>query len=158
MKDDTNIEVDLGLFYKDSRFDSSKKELIFSECKTYNSFKPDDLKRLRIIARNFPGSILVLATLNKALSNNEKNLILKLKRACYKKYPYNPILILTATELFSDYNRPPECWAISSKEHRKFSRQYGHRFLDLHEICHASQKLYLEVDNLVRLEKKRLQN
>jgi len=74
-KDDIDIEADLSIFFQKTQFGKDKRELLFIECKTFNRFEKKDISRMKVIAKEFPGSIIVFATLNSSLTKNEKALI-----------------------------------------------------------------------------------
>jgi hypothetical protein len=84
-------------------------ELLFTECKTYDHFKRIDTARIMTLSKAFPGAVLVFATLRKELSIEEKKLLYRLVNRGRKYWkadrPYNPVLILTGSELFAE-SRP----------------------------------------------------
>ena len=146
-KDQKEIEADLGLFFQESRFGYSQTELVFAECKTYNRFDECDRDRMRLLACQFPGAVLVFATLRKLVTEKEKRLLRPVvnrgRRYWKAERPYNPVLILTGTELFSD-REPPECWKDAGGKHATFAQNYrGWR--DLLRLCDATQQLYLDM-------------
>jgi len=118
----------------------------FAECKTYDHFRQVDVKRMMALAKDFPGVILVFATLRKELTANEKNLLRPLANRGRKYWkaerPYNPVLILTGTELFADF-RPEYSWKDGTPAHTAMAQKMrGH--MSLLELCHATQQLYLD--------------
>ena len=149
IKDKKEIgEVDLGLFFRELRFLSGKIEVIFAECKTYNRFTRKDIKRMRVIANKFPGAVMVFATLRDSFTKSEKKYLCDFVSK-YREYweanrPYNPVLILTGTELFSDLG-PPFCWRekgdIYAEAAKNFSAMY-----DLFHLCDITQQLYLGLE------------
>jgi hypothetical protein len=100
-----DMEVDLGVLL---RGHSTKwhTRLVFAECKGGNSFTKDDVSKMRLLASRFPGAVLVFATLKEKLSEKEIKFFRPLVNRCRAYYksdePYNPVLILTHTELFGD--------------------------------------------------------
>jgi len=146
-KDGIRIEADLGLFYQWTRFGNTKTELIFSECKTYNHFDKKDANRMRILGEQFPGAFLVFATLNKTLTEKEKRLLRPVvnrgRRYWKADRPFNPVLILTGTELFSEFG-PPQCWKDAGGKHAVFGEDYSVR-TDLPRLCDVTQQLYLDM-------------
>ena len=48
-KGNKEIEADLGLLLRESKFGQSKTYLIFAECKTYNHFKKVDVNKMRLL-------------------------------------------------------------------------------------------------------------
>ena len=106
-KKNIEIEADLALFYQESKFGKPKRELLFVECKTFNRFEKKDIERMKVLAKEFPGSVIVFSTLNSTLTQKEKRLIRPIVRQGRKYWKEgktsNPVLILTSTELFSHY-------------------------------------------------------
>lgn len=143
-KDGKEIEVDLGLFLKETRFGISDTRLIFAECKNNDEFKKQDVDKMKWLAEKFPGAVIVFATLNKQLSEKEKKLITpfvnKGRRQWKTEMPYNPVLILTATELLADLG-PPTCWRDPS--HKPFAEQYQRSWRELIPLCDVTQQMYL---------------
>ncbi len=144
----TEREVDLGFFLKESKFNRDEEvRTVFAECKTYNEFEKKDISKLSELAKRFPGAILVFATLKDFLTKKEKDLLKPLVNRCRRYWkaeqPYNPVLILTKTELFAklslDYT-----WKEAGDRYKKFAdhRYYTGRLL---HICDATQQLYLDM-------------
>ena len=71
-KGSRKIEADLGLFYREAAFFDRSQETVFCECKTFNRFEKKDVDKMEEIAQEFPGSILVFATLNNDLNSKER--------------------------------------------------------------------------------------
>lgn len=146
-KGQKNIEADLGLFLQESKFGSSKTHLIFAECKTYNHFKKEDVDRMKALGAEFPGAILTFATLRESLTEKEKRLLrpfVNQGRKFWKaEHPFNPILILTGTELFSS-QEPPYCWKNMEGKHKTFASA-SFVLRDLINLCDVSQQLYLDM-------------
>ncbi|MFA4905430.1 MAG: hypothetical protein WC645_02880 [Candidatus Margulisiibacteriota bacterium] len=145
-KDGKEIEIDLGLFIKETRFGVTDTRLIFAECKNNDEFKKTDVDKMKWIAERFPGAILLFATLKKELSKREQNLIRPLvnkgRRQWKTELPYNPVLILTATELLSDLG-PPNCWKDAGDFHESFAERYQHFWGELIPLCDITQQMYL---------------
>lgn len=70
-QDGKTLEADLAMFWQDAIFGERKDGILFSECKTYDSFKAKDFKRMRQLAKSFPGAVLVFSTLRKSLTKKE---------------------------------------------------------------------------------------
>lgn len=95
-------EVDFATFYQKFRF--STPDLFYCECKTEKDFEQKDVDRMESLAKMFPKSILVFATLKIQLSENEQSMLAAFARKFRKgmgSRPINPVLILTGNELFS---------------------------------------------------------
>lgn len=147
-KGDLKLEADLGLFYREGSYYDRSTELIFCECKTYRCFVKKDIDTMRILAREFPGSILVFATLNDDLTAAEKKLIKPFVNSCNKYFerdrPKNPVMVLTANELCA-HARPPYSWKDKGGKYKPFSENVQiHGLLD---ISQATQKIYLGIDS-----------
>lgn len=146
-KNGVKIEVDLGLFFSETKFGVSNTELIFAECKSFNDeFSKKDVDRMKLLSKEFPGAVLVFASLKKSLSKKEQKLIKPLvnkgRRMWKSDHPYNPVLILTSTELFSDWG-PPECWRDAGNGYKIYAEKYKHFWRELIPLCDISQQIYL---------------
>jgi hypothetical protein len=124
-KDAKEVEVDLGLLLKESTFGVTHTRLIFAECKNNAEFEKSDVDKMKWVAEQFPGAIIVFATLNKQLSDKEQKLIRPFVNKGRKEWkaemPYNPVLVLTATELLSDWG-PPTCWRDAGEFYKPLRR------------------------------------
>lgn len=159
------IEADLGIFYQESGFGRSNTDIIFAECKTYGSFTKKDVDRMNLLADQFPGAILVFATLKNSITETEKKLLRPLvnrgRRYWNNERPYNPILILTGIELFADHG-PRNTWNDVGGKHAEFAKRYI-GLDDMLQICDATQQIYLEMNPWhewlqEKWEKKRIQS
>ena len=142
------LEVDLALFFQDRGLINSGYELIFAECKTFNNFQKKDVERMMDLGKAFPDAVLVFSTLKESLNDEEKKILLPIVNASRKKRsngnPFNPVLILTSTELF---------WQSSLLEWREKLRQkiepIRHPEGPLTELllhCDLTQQVYLNVE------------
>jgi hypothetical protein len=142
------IEADLFLFREERSICSLGPELVFAECKTYNQFKQEDIQRMRELASDFPGAVLVFSTLRSELTEAEKRLLRPLanqgRRYWKAEQQFNPVVILTATELFSMFGAP-ECW--EDKEGKSSEMYKKHSYLSsLGELADVTQQLYLDMN------------
>jgi len=139
-KDGVDIEADLGLLLRESRYGVSSTELVFAECKSFGDFERRDVQRARLLAQEFPGAVLVFASLKDGLSEKEKRLLRPLvnqgRRYWRDERPFNPVLILTGTELFAR-DDPPRCWGQKSK--------YIEPVMPLLRLCDLTQQRYLDM-------------
>jgi hypothetical protein len=103
-----DLEADFGMYWK-LRADHFAPQLLLGECKTFNRFEEIDVRRMRRLARLFPGAILVFATLNETLSAAERRMLSPLAQFGRRRGWQNPVLILTARELTSLVS-VPVCW------------------------------------------------
>jgi hypothetical protein len=137
------------MFYRGPAFWEHVTEYVFGECKTFNRFKARDIERMRVIRDDFPGAVLVFATLNDEFSEEEKEILIPFVNTCreYSKLdrPRNPVLLLTGTELFATFG-PPICWKDKAGKAKQFAntQRYPHTLLDL---CNVSQQIYLSLDS-----------
>ncbi len=148
-KNHIDIEADLALFFQKSKFGKPKRELLFVECKTFNRFEKKDIERMKIIAKEFPGSVIVFSTLNSTLTQKEKRLIRPIVRQGRKYWKEgktnNPVLILTSNELFSHYISLSHKYKEKGGLHAKLAE----RPFNLHQLlplCDITQQLYLDME------------
>jgi len=146
-KGSKDIEADLCLFTEKEFRDETTQELVFAECKTYNKFEKKDIERMKTLAKEFPGSVLVLATMREKLTDAEKRMIKPLvnngRRHWKSEQTYNPVIILTGTELFSNQGIP-HCW--KDKEGRAGEIEKGNFYSrNLSDIADATQQIYLDM-------------
>jgi hypothetical protein len=144
-KPGTKIEADLGLMFRDRAFWRRERETIFCECKTFDVFKPRDIARMRVLAREFPGAILVFATLNLTLTAGEKRLLkpfaMRGRRIWKANRTRNPVLIVTGNELFTD-ERPERRWEEIGGAHKEMVKTLG-RSPGVNRLADVTQQLYL---------------
>jgi hypothetical protein len=148
-KDGSELESDFGLFYRSGAWFDSDPYLIFGECKTFDRFTAKDVRRMRKLGQRFPGAVLVFCTLNDRLSESEKRLLRPLAKGGRKHLTgnkwLNPVLILTRTELFHDFE-PEYAWQEAGGKYADFAK--GHPRLDtLTELCDATQQLHLDMES-----------
>lgn len=147
--DGSKKEIDLGLLLKESRFNHEEEvRVVFAECKTYNHFEKSDVDKLAKLAKRFPGAILVFATLRDSLTTKEKKLLKPLVNRCRRYWkaeqPYNPVLILTKTELFASMAIEYAWRDAGDEKYKKFADRHFYTDRVLH-ICDATQQLYLDM-------------
>ncbi len=142
-------EIDLGLIVKQSKYwRHGETRVVFAECKSYNNFEKSDVEKMDQLASKFPGSVIVFATLKDSLTKKEQKLLKPLVTKCRKYWkaeqPYNPVLILTKTELFSnhDFRYAWENGTQAQKDIALNARNdfYGDRIIN---ACDKTQQLYL---------------
>jgi hypothetical protein len=147
--DGKELEADFMMFYRGLAFWENATEFVFGECKTFNRFKGIDIDRMKVISHDFPGAVLVFATLNDEFSAEEKDILIPFVNKCreYSKLdrPRNPVLLLTGTELFATFG-PPRCWSDKAGKSKQFAnaRAYPHTLL---ELCDVTQQIYLDLDS-----------
>ncbi len=151
-KEKTQNEVDLSLFYKKYKNGFNKPDLFFCECKTENDFKKVDIQRMERLAKLYPGSIMVFATLKPQLNQSEISLIsafAKRYRKGISERPSNPIMILTSNELMSFivYDEKIKHLIIP---HLNFSDEIGH-------LCDVTSQHYLGLPSYSTLVHERVE-
>ena len=102
------FEADFGLLAAPSRFSHvSSPHLIIGECKSFNRFEEKDFARAREAAKLFPGAVLCFCTFNDSLDQNEIRGLTRIASEGRERMgvgkQMNPVLILTARELFSEF-------------------------------------------------------
>jgi len=141
----SSMEIDLGLFYQSSKYAPSRTELIFAECKTFGHFKRKDSLRMISVSKEFPGAVLVFATLRDSLTEDEKTLLRPVvnrgRRYWKSERPYNPVLILTGNELFADGD-PRQHWKELGGIHETHSHTWGGD-RDIVSLADDTQQIYL---------------
>ena len=148
-KNGMKIEADLALFFQVPELVSSNYALIFAECKTFNDFQKKDVDRMKDLGKSFPGSVLVFAKLGESLDDDEKMILRPLVNRSRKSRkndrPFNPVLILTGTELFwkSDLSE----WRRKMQEKIKVIRPPSGPQTELHQFCDLTQQIYLDIDS-----------
>ena len=146
-KDEMEIEADLALFFQESKSRHSKTDLIFAECKTFNSFRKKDTNRMTDLGKAFPEAVLVFAKLEESLSDKEKKILCPLVNRSRKNRkngrPFNPILILTGIELISEKHFT-ESWRETEGIHAKLA--HSSTLSNLLELCDFTQQIYLDMD------------
>jgi hypothetical protein len=123
-------EVDLAVFFGKEYRSFEAPDLFLSECKTEIDFKDSDVEKMKKLGQLFPGTILTFATLKLALSDKEKERIIKLVNFFRKGLgprPVNPVLILTGNELLPVNTFAPLA-NIQNRivEHLRFSDEINH--------------------------------
>jgi len=146
-KGNKEIETDLCLVTEKEFRDETTQELVFAECKTYNKFEKKDIDRMKTLAKEFPGAVLVFATMRESLTGSEKKMIKPLvnsgRRHWKAEQTYNPVIILTGTELFSNRGIP-SCW--KDKEGKAGEIEKGNFYSrNLGDIADATQQIYLDM-------------
>ena len=141
------VESDLALFFQESKSRHSKIQLIFAECKTFNSFQKSDINKMVNLGKMFPGSVLVFATLKESLNGQEKAIlrsVVNRSRKCgTNNRPFNPVLILTGTELISETHFAVNWEKVADKRAGFVQGIIEANFL---ELCVLTQQVYLDME------------
>lgn len=161
-KNSKKLEADLGLLLQSKgRKGNTLTNTIFTENKSFNDFEAKDVNKMMELGKNFPGSILVFATLKNELNSEEKKLIRKVAKHGRKywksEHTINPVLILTGNELFSKHGIP-YCWDENNPKYKPFIKKHDH-FCELIHLADTTQQLYLDMESSdSELEKKLKKN
>jgi hypothetical protein len=139
------FEADFGMLAKPSRFShTSSPQLIIGECKSFNRFEKRDFARAAEAAKLFPGAILCFCTFNEALDKEEIKGLTKLAKQGRKRMAVgkqtNPVLILTARELFSEF-KISDFYSLYGVKADYARRVYMRHVMQ--ELCEFTQQLYL---------------
>lgn len=139
------LEADLALFFQESKYRNSKTEVIFIECKTFNSFRQKDVDKMADLGKAFPGAIIAFAKLEEHLREEEKAILCALVNRSRKNRlnnrPFNPVLILTGKELFwkSDFS---EWWKKRGGMRMAVNSREG-----MLELCDFTLQTNLDIDS-----------
>jgi hypothetical protein len=141
------LEADFGMFWRKSDFSPEEPLLILGECKSYDRFSRRDVLRMRTLGVAFPGAVLVFCTLRPELSGEEKRWIGSLatwgRKSMGEGRWRNPVLMLTATELFSE-GGPPDCWMEAGGRFARFGSAH-YVTNEFNELCDVTQQLHLGI-------------
>jgi len=152
------LEADFGMLAAPSRFSHrSSPLLIVGECKSFNRFEEKDFTRARRAAALFPGAVLCFCTFNEALDKNEISGLTSIARRGRARLDVgkqmNPVLILTARELFSEF-KMTDFYSLYG-DRADYVRSVYQRG-DMEELCDFTQQLYLAMPSYHQwLEEKR---
>jgi hypothetical protein len=139
------LEADLTCLYRPSTWRSTRADVVHAECKTFNTFEKADFVRMKFLAEEFPGSVLVFASLKSSLSKEEASAIRAIVQAQRRKrlirQPSSHVVVLTGVELLSERG-VPSCWEGKGELQEKLIS--GHRsFQELSDLADATQQIYL---------------
>jgi hypothetical protein len=147
-KSNASIEADLGLFHRESKFRETGMEVVSQSARHITSLTllmPSGL----LIEDNFPGAILVFATLRKALDESERKILRKIanrgRRYWKPDRPINPVMILTGNELLAD-KAPRDIWQKLGGVYAPHARSWGDR-AELVALSDDTQQIYLGMES-----------
>ena len=146
-----NSEADFAAFVRPGRFGLiTDPLLIFGECKTFGNFDLRDYRRMKTLAKSFPGAIICFCTLKNALTQVEKKKISALagqgRRSLESGKLMNPVVVLTGTELLGQFKNEP--FTTGYPPH--FSKLGEGAFMrgDVQEICDFLQQVHLGIESI----------
>jgi len=142
------LELDFGMSLHVNNFNHDKSWMIFGECKSYNRFTKADLARARRLSKEFPGSMIVFATLRDSLTSFEKRILSQFARSGRVTIAADewrcPVVILTAKELFS--KGAPSCWKGHGGPFENYANFQAVEY-DLRLFCETTQRLHLGMES-----------
>lgn len=138
-KGSQSCEVDFMMLRPNGHVPGEEPLLLLGECKTFGVFEEDDIRKMARLGREFPEAVLVFAKLGKGLQAAERRHLAKLARL---KSRTNPLLILTDTEITSDFG-VVQAWSRGTDEERAFARGQKPYEFDLLKVCAATVDLRL---------------
>ena len=124
--------------------------LLLGEAKSFgkNAIDEDDLAGLREVAARFPGAVLVVSSLRPIADYSVAELQRLSELALWGRTPTdgwrprNPVIVLTATELFSDHGIA-HAWKELGGRAAELVKHASVDLSDLYVLAEATQKLYL---------------
>lgn len=147
--DGIDAEVDFILWRGEVRHDDfhAAPDLIIGEAKSLGQgelIKPKDLDQLKKVGKHLPGAILVLSVLRDSFTDTEKAILRQFvkwgRRPDIWGKPTNPVLLLTANELFIRHC-VSDTWKELGEPHKTFSDFRSTRTIQ--EFAEATQSIYL---------------
>jgi len=139
-------EVDFAIWCRSRNFTSNKVLLFLGECKSFSEkFGSNEIQKAKALAKKFPESVTVFATLRPELTKVEKDQIARIALAGRRRTKAdnwrNPVLVLTATELLSMHG-PTSCWSDAGERIRGIGQNIRSH-TDFIELCDATQQMHL---------------
>jgi hypothetical protein len=159
------IEADFILWYQRKVMfgNDYPTQLVFGEAKSFrgenaeerreidDAFDQRDVDRMKRLATEFPGSILVFSTMKKPeeLSDDEIARISKLAKwgreyLRDRRRSRAPVIVLTANELFAPYSLD-DAWNKLGGKHEEFANKGMIRMENLRVLADLTQQLYLNL-------------
>lgn len=148
-------EVDFVVWYSDDRlrWDDVDPALVFGETKSFASdaFQNRDVDRMRELGEWFPGSFLLLSTMKRQLSSDERSRLQRLAR--WARVPTRDgtprawVVVLTGNELFFRWSMA-HTWKDIGGRHAQFAERDGTHLGDLAVLSDLTQQLYLDMPSI----------
>jgi len=151
------VEVDFILWYQRKQMFGTdyQTEVIFGEAKSFGKdvFKEKNVNDAKFLAQNYPGAILVFATMKEG-ADISKEEVARLRRLAEWGRVYDrekdqtraPVIILTGTELFCAHSLEDSWKAKGGKHAQLISHGYiSSRLDDLRILADLTQQLYLDM-------------
>lgn len=148
---DYPTEVVFGEAKSFGREGSMSPSSVAHRAKDEDVFKEEDVSRMKLLAEEFPGAVLVFATMKEA-SDMSKGELARIKKLAEWGREYvkesrrsrAPVIVLTGIELFTGYSLR-QSWKEKGGKHEELS-SHGHlRFKHLKVLADLTQQLYLDM-------------
>ena len=144
------FEVDFTFWYQRDKMFGLEEEpaLVFGEAKSFaiESFKEDDVSRMRKLADIFPGAFMVFATLKNELSATEKTEISQLalwgRERLRDGRPRTPVIVLTGVELFCAWD-VKKAWNEIGGQRANIVQSRTVHLDNLRTLAELTQQIYL---------------
>jgi len=143
-----NCELDFAAWHRQGSILNDERDeplLVIGEAKSFgkNAISEDAVSDLRNIANRFPGAIMIVSSLRE-ISDYTRNELQRLRdlalwgrREVYQGQPRNPLIVLTATELFAEHGIFDAWKKTGEAVHPSVDPA------DLHALAELTQKRYL---------------
>ena len=127
-------------------------EKVFGEAKTSRRFSKTDVNNMKLLAKKFPESILVFATMREKLFPSEIKRIKELAEWGREYDPERrqtraPVIVLTETELFTAGSLTTS-WKSKGGKHEDMAKQISQGESNLRILANFTQHLYLDMEML----------
>lgn len=162
------VEVDFMLWYqREEHFETNyPTETVFGEAKSFGKdvFKQHDVDNMKLLVEEFPGAVLVFATMKDEFSPEELDRIKRLAQwgreyDREKRQSRAPVIVLTGTELFAEHSLE-NSWKEKGGVHKDFIGTGLGRTENLRRLADLTQELYLGMPSyhsaiLAKMEKRK---
>lgn len=123
-------------------------ETVFGEAKSSRRFDRKGVRKMKLLAEKFPGSVLVFATMREKLSSSEIDRIKELaewgrKYDSQRRQTRAPVIVLTGTELFTTGSLSTS-WKEKGGKHKDFESQATLGTSNPRILANFTQHLYLD--------------
>ena len=151
------VETDFVLWYQRGALtrdgQDAPTDIVFGEAKSFgkDTFKPEDVANLKALAEEFPGALIVFATMRQPeeLQQTERSAIRKLAlwgRESIKAELRTraPVIVLTGIELFAGFGLR-DAWKNAGGRHAEFGQSDWLEAGNLRLLADLTQQLYLDL-------------
>jgi hypothetical protein len=148
-------EIDFAAWYRRGSLGGGEREepvLVIGEAKSFgkNAIGEDDLTGLREVAERFPGAVMIVSSLRPIGSYSAAEIQRLSELALWGRSntsrlrPRNLLIVLTATELFSEHDIV-HAWKKAGGRAAELVQHASVDFSDLYQLADATQRLYLNL-------------